>query len=125
MTENLAGSFIPSGWFYRSYKLRMRQEDYLPWRQGDEKARLIVDLYDLMIKSWGIEEAEIFDLTAAVLMVQSDLCDFEPLHLEVTTEDGPALGQTRVVPDTPPNLRACLEPDAEQIKQHLVEIFSP
>ena len=103
-------------------KVLFSQEDILPWRQGDEKANMVVDL---MFNTWGPELAEIFDLTAAVLMVQSESCVFQPLHLDVVTDDGPTLGQTIVVPNTEPNIHVCLEPNVDHVKQNLYETFSP
>jgi len=106
-------------------KVLFRQEDILPWRQGDEKAKMIADLYDIMFNTFGFKTAEIFDLTAAAIMVQPKLCDFQALHLDVITDDGPTLGQTIVVPNTEPNIHACLDPNADQVKQNLNETFSP
>ncbi|HEX5840086.1 MAG TPA: nucleoside hydrolase [Anaerolineales bacterium] len=106
-------------------KVLLSQEDILPWRQGDEKANMVVDLYDIMFNTWGLKTAEIFDLTAAVIMVQPESCTFQPLHLVVITDNGPALGQTLVVPNTGPNIHVCLEPDIDQVKQNLNETFSP
>jgi purine nucleosidase/pyrimidine-specific ribonucleoside hydrolase len=106
-------------------KVLLSQEDILPWRQGDDKANMVVDLYDIMFNTWGLKTAEIFDLTAAVLMVQSESCNFQPLHLDVITDNGPTLGQTIVVPNTEPNIHVCLEPNANQVKQNLNETFSP
>ena len=106
-------------------KVLLSQEDLLPWRQGDDKANMVVDLYDIMFNTWGLETAEVFDLTAAVLMVQSESCNFQPLHLDVITDHGPILGQTLVVPNSEPNIHVCLEPNVGQIKQNLNETFSP
>jgi pyrimidine-specific ribonucleoside hydrolase len=106
-------------------KVLFRQKDLIPWRQGDDKANMVVDLYDIMFDTWGLKTAEIFDLTAAVLMLQPEFCDFQPFHLEVVTEEGPTLGQTRVVPNTEPNVRVCLDPDVDRVKQSLYETFSP
>ena len=106
-------------------KVLLRQEDILPWRQGDNKANMVADLYDIMFNNSGFKTAEIFDLTAAVIMVQSESCSFQPLHLDVITNDGPTLGQTIVVPNTEPNIHACLEPDADQVRQNLNEKFTP
>jgi purine nucleosidase/pyrimidine-specific ribonucleoside hydrolase len=106
-------------------RVLLSRAEIVPWRQGDAKANMIVDLYDIMFDNWGLETAEIFDLTAAVLMVHSEWCNFQPLHLEVITDKGPSLGQTLVVPNTEPNIHACLEPNAGQIKQNLNETFSP
>ncbi|GEM_PF-1956814 len=108
-----------------THKVLLSQDDIRPWRQGDDKANMVVDLYDIMFDTWGLKTAEIFDLTAAVLMVRSESCNFQPLHLGVITDDGPTLGQTIVVPDTEPNIHACLEPNADQVKQNLNETFSP
>ena len=90
----------------------LKQEDFLPWHQGDEKANLSADLYDIMFQAYGFESVEIFDLTAAVLMVKPELCDFQPLHLDVVVEGENNLGQTAVTPDGEPNIFACLKPDA-------------
>ncbi len=106
-------------------KVLLRQEDILPWRQGDEKADMVVDLYDIMFNTWGLKTAEMFDLTAAVLMVHPELCTFQPLHLDVITDNGPTLGQTQVVPNSEPNIHVCLEPDVDQVKRNLNETFSP
>lgn len=106
-------------------KVILSQEHILPWRQGDDKAKMVADLYDIMFNNYGFKTAEIFDLTAAVIMVQSKSCSFQPLHLDVITKDGPTLGQTIIVPNTEPNIHACLEPNADQVVQNLNEIFAP
>lgn len=103
----------------------LSQKDIRLWRQGDDKANMVVDLYDIMFNTWGLKTAEIFDLTAAVIMVQSESCNFQPLHLDVITDNGPTLGQTIVVPNTEPNIYVCLEPNVDQVKQNLNETFSP
>ena len=106
-------------------KVILRQADVTPWRQGDKKANMVADLYDIMFSNYGMETVEIFDLTAAVIMVQPESCVFQPLHLDVITDGGNTLGQTIVIPNTKPNIHACLEPNADQVKQNLNETFSP
>ena len=106
-------------------KVMLRQKDILPWHQGDEKAKMAADLYDILFNQYGLKAVEIFDLTAAVIMVQPESCSFQPLHLQVITEDGPTLGQTIVFPNTEPNIHACLEPNADRVIQNLNETFSP
>ncbi|MBN1449784.1 MAG: nucleoside hydrolase [Anaerolineales bacterium] len=106
-------------------KVMLRQKDIRPWHQGDEKAKMAADLYDIMFDQYGMKAVEIFDLTAAVIMVQPESCNFQSLHLQVITEDGPTLGQTIVFPNTEPNIHACLEPDADRVIQNLNETFSP
>ena len=102
-----------------------RHEEVTPWRLGDEISSFVADLYDIMFIDYGFETVEIFDLTAAVIMVQPDLCVFQSLHLDVITEDGDTQGQTILVPDSEPNIHVCLEPNIAQIKHNLDEIFSP
>ena len=102
----------------------LKQDDILPWHQGDEKANLSADLYDIMFQAYGFESVEIFDLTAAVLMVKPELCDFQPLHLDVVLDGENNLGQTAVTPNGKPNIHACLKPDADLIKQELTNHFS-
>jgi inosine-uridine nucleoside N-ribohydrolase len=106
-------------------KVILSQEQILTWHQGDDKANMVADLYDIMFNNYGFKTTEIFDLTAAVIMVQPESCVFQPLHLDVITDDGPTLGQTIVVPNTEPNIHACLEPNADQVKKNLNETFSP
>ncbi len=95
-----------------------------PWRLGDEKANFVADLYEIMLTDYGFESVEIFDLTAAAIMVQPDLCDFQFLYLDVITDAGSTSGQTIVVPEGEPNISVCLEPNVSQVKQHLNENFS-
>ena len=102
----------------------LRQKDIIPWHQGDDKANMVADLYDIMFNNYGMKTTEIFDLTAAVIMVQPESCNFQALHLDVITEDGTAFGQTPVIPNTEPNVNVCLEPDADRVKQNLNETFS-
>jgi inosine-uridine nucleoside N-ribohydrolase len=106
-------------------KVIMTQDDIRPWHQGDEKADMAADLYEIMFKNYGFEKVEIFDLTAAVIMANPETCDFQPFHLEVVTENGTALGQTKVFPNANVNINACLDPNSELIMQKLNEAFSP
>jgi inosine-uridine nucleoside N-ribohydrolase len=100
------------------------QEEILPWHQGDEKADLVADLYDIMFNEYGFETVEIFDLTAAAIMVKPELCYFQSLHLDVVTDDGITSGQTVVVPNDEPNIHVCLMPSVNLIKQELNDTFS-
>ena len=106
-------------------KVILSQEQISPWHQGDDKSNMVADLYDIMFNNYGFKTSEIFDLTAAVIMVQPESCAFQPLHLDVITRDGPTLGQTIVVPNTEPNIHTCLEPNADQVVQNLNVTFSP
>lgn len=108
-----------------THEVMLRKDEILPWRQGGEKADMITDLYEDTFNRVGYKTAEIFDLTAAVLMVQPELCSFRSLHLDVVTEPGPNLGKTMIVPDPAANIQVCLKPDAAQIKQNLNGTFLP
>jgi inosine-uridine nucleoside N-ribohydrolase len=102
----------------------LRQTDVHPWRAGGEAPNLVADLYDIMFEDYGFEAVEIFDLTAAAVMATPGVCAFQPLHLEVVTEQGNTLGQTIMVPEAPPNVSVCLEPAAGLIKEELTRAFS-
>jgi inosine-uridine nucleoside N-ribohydrolase len=101
-----------------------RFEDTTAWRAGDEKADLVADLYDIMFNEYGFTALDVFDLTSAVVMLNPEVCDFEPLHLDVVTAAGDTAGQTLVVPDAGPNAHVCLRPRADLAKQDLNETFS-
>jgi inosine-uridine nucleoside N-ribohydrolase len=105
-------------------KVLIRQKDLRPWKQGNEKGNMVAELYNILFENYGFKSTEIFDLTAAVIMVQPDVCVFQKLHLDVITKDGSTLGQTIEVPNNDPNIHVCLEPNAELIKQNLNETFS-
>jgi inosine-uridine nucleoside N-ribohydrolase len=100
------------------------KEETLSWHEGDKKAIFVADLYDIMFDDYGLATVEIFDQTAAVIMVQPDLCSFEFLSLDVITDDGDTLGQTIIEPNGEPNINVCLEPDVFGIKKHLDAIYS-
>ena len=105
-------------------KVLFHQNDIQSWHNGDQKAKFSAELYDIMFNEYGWEQAEIFDLGAAVIMVEPEACEFQPLHLDIITDDGNNLGQTAVDPDSEPNINVCLDPNAELIMQVLNEIFS-
>lgn len=100
------------------------KEDTGQWRLGAATADLAADIYDLRLSSWGVESAAIWDLMTAAIMVKPDLCVFQPLHLEVITDEGMTSGQTVIVPNEEPNIYACLGPDVNGIKQTLIDVFS-
>ena len=100
------------------------RDDTAAWRQGGASARFAADIYDALFDAWDSEEAAVWDLMTAAIMVRPDLCAFEPLHLEVTTTEGDTAGQTVLVADEDPNAYVCLEPEVDLIKQTLKEVFS-
>ena len=99
------------------------KQDTNAWRQGGAIGNFAADFYESIMMSTN-DDAAIWDLMAAVAMLQPELCPFVPLHLEVVTEDGATSGQTAVVPGEEPNIHVCLEPDAELVRQNIIDIFS-
>lgn len=100
------------------------REEILPWRDGDAKANFTADLYDIMLVDYGFDSVEIFDQTAAVLMVHPELCEFEFLALDVIVDEGPTQGQTVIVPGGEPNIHVCVTPNVIGVKQNLDETYS-
>jgi len=105
-------------------KVIFHSDDIQPWHNGDEKAKIAADLYDIMFNEYGWEVAEIFDLGAAVIMVKPETCVFESLHLKVITDDGNKQGQMTVIPDREPNINVCLNPNADLIMKALNDSFT-
>jgi len=100
------------------------RQDTRQWRLGGGSANFAADIYDLLLTSWGAENAAIWDLMTAVIMVKPDLCVFQPLHLKVITDEGFTSGWTVIVPNEEPNVHVCLQPDVQLIKQTLIDVFS-
>ena len=105
-------------------KVLITRQDTGLWREGGEIAELAADMYDMLLNSWNAENAAIWDLMTAVLMLKPELCDFQKLNIQVVTREGNTNGQTAIIPGEGSNIFACLEPDAEGIRQTLIEIFS-
>jgi inosine-uridine nucleoside N-ribohydrolase len=100
------------------------KRDTNEWRQGGEIADFAADIYDWLIDIFGHGDAAIWDLMTAAIMLEPDLCDFTSLHLTVITEPGDTLGQSAVLSEGEPNVSVCLEPNAEMIRQALIDVFS-
>lgn len=99
-------------------------QDTTQWRQGGEIGNFAAEIYDWLISIFGFGEAAIWDLMTAAIMLEPDLCDFTPLHLEVVTESGNTLGQSAILTEGEANVSVCLEPNADMIRQSLIDVFS-
>jgi len=99
------------------------REDTSHWRNGGPIADMVADLYDSLMTSWGVSQIPIWDLMTATIMTDRDYCGFRHLHLDVTTEEGPAMGRT-LAAEGQPNAYVCLSPDVSLIKQALRDTFS-
>lgn len=100
------------------------RENTALWRNGSRVADLAADMYDLLLQNWGADQAAIWDLMTAAIMVDPDLCEFQLLHLQVVTKEGKTNGQTAVTQDEQPNIQVCLKPNGGKILQTLDRIFS-
>jgi purine nucleosidase/pyrimidine-specific ribonucleoside hydrolase len=94
------------------------------WRQGGPLGSQAADIYNMVLGFQGGQEALVWDVMTAAIMLEPDLCKFTPLRIEVVTRDGSTSGQTVAVPGGQPNSSACLEPDVARIQQRLLEVFS-
>jgi len=99
-------------------------QDIGQWRQGGPVADQAADIYDAVLGFQGGQQAMVWDVMAAAIMLEPDLCKFQPLRIEVVTQDGNTSGQTVAVPGGQPNSSVCLEPDAARIRQRLTDVFS-
>jgi pyrimidine-specific ribonucleoside hydrolase len=90
---------------------------------GTTEGQLAASLLGWMLQSWSIDHTYIWDLAAAAATTDSRLCPQVPIALEVVIEAGAEQGRT-LVEDRPPNARACLEPDVEQIKARVASILA-
>jgi purine nucleosidase/pyrimidine-specific ribonucleoside hydrolase len=105
-------------------KVMVSNRDTKAWRGGGQIGNLGADLWDGIMSTWTVDEGSMWDVTAAIAMLNPEFCPFIPLHLDVVTEEGAHIGQTAVVPGAEPNIGVCLDPDADNIRQHLIEVFS-
>lgn len=105
-------------------QVKISKYDTLLWRNGGKIADFVAGVYDWLMDSSGKRESYVWDLMAAEIMMQPELCAFEPVHLDVVTTPGDHFGQTAVVPGAEPNVYACLKPDVKLVKQGLVDTFS-
>lgn len=102
----------------------INRQDISQWRQGGQIANFAADIYDMVLTNQGGENGKIWDVMTAVIMLNPDLCRFQPLHLQVITQEGDTSGQTAVIPGEAANISVCLEPDADMIRQTLIDVFS-
>ena len=100
------------------------RQDTEQWRQGGGTAGFAADVYDMLFETWGTGSVAAWDLITAAIMVDPGLCAFQPLRLQVITDEGATSGQTVVVTGGDPNVQVCLDPDGERVKQTFNEVFA-
>jgi pyrimidine-specific ribonucleoside hydrolase len=96
----------------------------VPWSRTDAQSWissgspeniLAGKLLQWMLDAWSVKHAYLWDLVAALNATDLSLCPQVQLAVEVRVTPGPDQGQT-VVSDPGHPIRACLDPDPEQMK---------
>jgi inosine-uridine nucleoside N-ribohydrolase len=105
-------------------QVKINRQDTIQWRMGGKIANFAADIYDGLMTSTGKQDFYIWDMMASGIMLYPDLCDFQPLHLEVVTDAGAHSGQTAVVATGKPNINVCLKPNVPLIKQMFIAAYS-
>ncbi len=103
-------------------QVKVDRQDTLTWRSGGRIANFVANVYDGLMNEKG--QTFIWDLLAATVMTEPDLCGYQDLHLDVVTQAGDHFGQLVVNPQAEPNIRVCLVPAEAGINQTLTDIFS-
>jgi inosine-uridine nucleoside N-ribohydrolase len=93
--------------------------DTKAWREGDAKADLAADFYDMLLGGDPNKTMMLWDVMTAAVMANPELCPTKPLRLEVNTSPGNHYGQTVVIGVGEPNTEVCLKPDGPGIKERL------
>ena len=104
-------------------QVTITKADTFQWRKGGRISNFAADVYDMLMDTSGKKSFYIWDLMTSVIMLDPQLCNFQPLHLKVVTDEGSHSGQL-VVTDGQPNVQVCLKPDADGIRRKLIEVFS-
>jgi inosine-uridine nucleoside N-ribohydrolase len=105
-------------------QVRVNTSDTSAWRGGGQIGDTAAEFYDMMLAKNHMSGFAIWDVMTAEVMVQPDLCEFEPMPLEVITGEVPNEGQTLRLADGEPNVYVCLRPQVAQIKALLIDTFS-
>jgi inosine-uridine nucleoside N-ribohydrolase len=80
------------------------------------------EILEWMLTKWSIDSAYIWDLVAAVVATDTELCQQDQVALEVLVEHGPDQGKT-FIRDSEPNASVCLEPEIWQIRARVESIL--
>jgi pyrimidine-specific ribonucleoside hydrolase len=105
-------------------QVTVNRQDTTKWRNGGQIAGLAAEIYDTLLTNWGANEAAIWDLMTAAIMLQPDLCGFQSLDLQVVTAEGNSSGQTKENTEEGHPINVCLQPDINRIHKVLIEVFS-
>lgn len=89
---------------------------------GTTSGKWAAEILNWTLDSWSTKNVYVWDLVAAALTADPDLCPAVPLSVDVLVDPGPEQGRTILV-DRPSNATVCLEPDARKIKEYVAYIF--
>jgi pyrimidine-specific ribonucleoside hydrolase len=100
------------------------EADAAAWdASGTAEGVLAAEILRWMLGSWYPEGVYVWDLVAAVNATDPALCEQEELQVRVVTEPGDEEGRTVVVGGHSANVTACLEPQAEAMKDLVADTF--
>ena len=102
----------------------VKREDVISWSEGGAAADYASEFYRKIFDDWGWKEGAVWDVMTAAIMMNTELCEFTDLALQVITQPGDTNGQTAVVDDIEPNVSVCLQPDADGIRQEFYTTYS-
>lgn len=102
----------------------LNREDVISWSEGDGAADYASEFYRIMFDNWGWSEAAVWDVMTAAIMMNTGLCEFTDLPLQVVTQPGDTNGQTAIKDGAERNVAVCLQPDADGIRQEFYTTFS-
>lgn len=106
--------------------------DRILWREPDAAAwaaskkptgSTAADLLRQTMEDWSSSSVLVWDLVAALNVVDRGLCQWEEVHAEVI-QDGVNLGQTVIDKNKPPNVHVCLNPDSDAYHTLARKIFA-
>jgi len=107
-----------------THQVSVTMADTAQWSQGGKLAEMPVNLYAMLLHGSSTARMGLWDVMTAEIMVHPELCKLTPLHLQVVTQAGNTYGKTEVLADGSPNVQVCLDPNVDQIKQTLADVFA-
>ena len=106
-------------------KITWKNSDADMWKsESAPEGVLAAKLLQWMLSSMSRNGVYVWDLVAAVNVVEPDLCEHQQVHVQVVTRSGDQEGRTIIDKAAPPNAMVCISPNEDGIKRHVAKIFS-
>ena len=139
-TDNKGNTIVPndtvSGLFINgkpvvSTEVQSYATNEIVWTKADSdvwtsystpEADLAGEILNWMLSSWSLDSAYIWDLVAAVVATDPELCPEIQISLNINVDEGSDQGQT-ILTNESANTWVCLEPDAGQIRARVERIL--